>query len=117
MEEIKEFKNSVFDTNNNGFISIPYSNYVANSNIDGNRTLLDNLRCGNYDIPVYVRALDISTVRIVQKNFSNGFESIESETYFWTVISLKNGHIIASFYKNVQEAYNCMKNFMSFNDE
>ena len=29
MEEVKEFENSIFSSDNNDFISIPYCNYVS----------------------------------------------------------------------------------------
>lgn len=51
MEEVKEFENSVFSAdNNNGFISIPYCNYVSGNIVFNDYQFLDNLEETNQKI-------------------------------------------------------------------
>lgn len=100
MEEVKEFKNSVFDTNNNGFISIPYCNYVT-GNIDiENSKFLDNLETMNQNNNIIIKVQDISSVHIAHTiKCYNGWT-----IFYWMVFSLRNGHVVFSRVENNNEA-------------
>ena len=98
MEEVKEFKNLVFDTTNNGFISIPYCNYVT-GNIDiENNNFLDNLETMNQNNNIIIKVQDISSVHITRTlKYYNGWN-------YWMVFSLRNGHVVFSRVENNNEA-------------
>ena len=98
MEEVKEFENSVFSADNNGFISIPYCNYVS-GNFDDYH-FLDNLEETNQKNNIIIRIQDITAVQILSgERCRNGWV-----TFYWMAFSLRNGHIVFSSIKNNNEA-------------
>ena len=100
MEEVKEFKNSVFDTNNNGFISIPYCNYVSENIVFDDYHFLDNLEETNQKNNIIIRIQAITAVQILScKRCRNGWV-----TFYWMAFSLRNGHIVFSSIENNNEA-------------
>ena len=85
MEEVKEFKNLVFDTNNNGFISIPYCNYVSGNIVFTDYQFLDNLEETNQKNNIIIRIQDITAVQILScKRCRNGWV-----TFYWMAFSLR----------------------------
>ena len=100
MEEVKEFKNLVFDTNNNGFISIPYCNYVTGNIVFDDYHFLDNLEETNQKNNIIIRIQDITAVQILSgERCRNGWV-----TFYWMAFSLRNGHIVFSSIENNNEA-------------
>ena len=100
MEEVKEFKNLVFDTNNNGFISIPYCNYVTGNIVFNDYQFLDNLEETNQKNNIIIRIQDITAVQILSgERCRNGWV-----TFYWMVFSLRNGHVVFSRVENNNEA-------------
>lgn len=65
MEEVKEFENSVFSADNNGFISIPYCNYVSGNIVFTDYQFLDNLEETNQKNNIIIRIQDITAVQIL----------------------------------------------------
>ena len=100
MEEVKEFENSVFSADNNGFISIPYCNYVSGNIVFNDYQFLDNLEETNQKNNIIIRIQDITAVQIVSSaKCRNGWV-----TFYWMAFSLRNGHIVFSSIKNNNEA-------------
>ena len=100
MEEVKEFENSVFSADNNGFISIPYCNYVSGNIVFNDYQFLDNLEETNQKNNIIIRIQDITAVQILSgERFRNGWV-----TFYWMAFSLRNGHIVFSSIKNNNEA-------------
>ena len=100
MEEVKEFENSVFSADNNGFISIPYCNYVSGNIVFNDYQFLDNLEEMNQKNNIIIRIQDISAVQILSgERCRNGWV-----TFYWMAFSLRNGHIVFSSIKNNNEA-------------
>lgn len=100
MEEVKEFENSVFSADNNGFISIPYCNYVSGNIVFTDYQFLDNLEETNQKNNIIIRIQDITAVQILSgERCRNGWV-----TFYWMVFSLRNGHIVFSSIKNNNEA-------------
>ena len=100
MEEVKEFENSVFSADNNGFISIPYCNYVSGNIVFNDYQFLDNLEETNQKNNIIIRIQDITAVQIVSSaKCRNGWV-----TFYWMAFSLRNGHIGFSSIKNNNEA-------------
>ena len=100
MEEVKEFENSVFSADNNGFISIPYCNYVSGNIVFTDYQFLDNLEETNQKNNIIIRIQDISAVQILSgERCRNGWV-----TFYWIAFSLRNGHIVFSSIKNNNEA-------------
>ena len=101
MEEVKEFENSVFSAdNNNGFISIPYCNYVSGNIVFTDYQFLDNLEETNQKNNIIIRIQDITAVQILRnERCRNGWA-----TFYWMAFSLRNGHIVFSSIKNNNEA-------------
>ena len=100
MEEVKEFKNLVFDTNNNGFISIPYCKYVTGNIVFNDYQFLDNLEETNQKNNIIIRIQDITAVQILSgERCRNGWV-----TFYWMAFSLRNGHIVFSSIENNNEA-------------
>ena len=100
MEEVKEFENSVFSADNNGFISIPYCNYVSGNIVFNDYQFLDNLEETNQKNNIIIRIQDITAVQILSgERCRNGWV-----TFYWMAFSLRNGHIVFSSIKNNNEA-------------
>ena len=100
MEEVKEFENSVFSADNNGFISIPYCNYVSGNIVFNGYQFLDNLEETNQKNNIIIRIQDITAVQILSgERCRNGWV-----TFYWMAFSLRNGHIVFSSIKNNNEA-------------
>ena len=100
MEEVKEFENSVFSADNNGFISIPYCNYVSGNIVFNDYQFLDNLEETNQKNNIIIRIQDITAVQILSgERYRNGWV-----TFYWMAFSLRNGHIVFSSIKNNNEA-------------
>ena len=100
MEEVKEFENSVFSADNNGFISIPYCNYVSGNIVFTDYQFLDNLEETNQKNNIIIRIQDITAVQILRgERCRNGWV-----TFYWMAFSLRNGHIVFSSIKNNNEA-------------
>lgn len=100
MEEVKEFENSVFSADNNGFISIPYCNYVSGNIVFTDYQFLDNLEETNQKNNIIIRIQDITAVQILSgERCRNGWV-----TFYWMAFSLRNGHIVFSSIKNNNEA-------------
>ena len=100
MEEVKEFENSVFSADNNGFISIPYCNYVSGNIVFNDYQFLDNLEETNQKNNIIIRIQDITAVQILSgERCCNGWV-----TFYWMAFSLRNGHIVFSSIKNNNEA-------------
>ena len=100
MEEVKEFENSVFGVDNNGFISIPYCNYVSGNIVFNDYQFLDNLEETNQKNNIIIRIQDITAVQILSgERYRNGWV-----TFYWMAFSLRNGHIVFSSIKNNNEA-------------
>ena len=100
MEEVKEFENSVFSADNNGFISIPYCNYVSGNIVFNDYQFLNNLEETNQKNNIIIRIQDITAVQIVSSaKCRNGWV-----TFYWMAFSLRNGHIVFSSIKNNNEA-------------
>ena len=100
MEEVKEFENSVFSADNNGFISIPYCNYVSGNIVFTDYQFLDNLEETNQKNNIIIRIQDITAVQILRnERCRNGWV-----TFYWIAFSLRNGHIVFSSIKNNNEA-------------
>ena len=100
MEEVKEFENSVFSADNNGFISIPYCNYVSGDIVFNDYQFLDNLEETNQKNNIIIRIQDITAVQILScKRCRNGWV-----TFYWMAFSLRNGHIVFSSIENNNEA-------------
>ena len=100
MEEVKEFENSVFGADNNGFISIPYCNYVSGNIVFTDYQFLDNLEETNQKNNIIIRIQDITAVQILSgERYRNGWG-----TFYWMAFSLRNGHIVFSSIKNNNEA-------------
>ena len=100
MEEVKEFENSVFSADNNGFISIPYCNYVSGNIVFTDYQFLDNLEETNQKNNIIIRIQDITAVQILSgERYRNGWV-----TFYWMAFSLRNGHIVFSSIKNNNEA-------------
>ena len=100
MEEVKEFENSVFSADNNGFISIPYCNYVSGNIVFNDYQFLDNLEETNQKNNIIIRIQDITSVQILSgERCRNGWV-----TFYWMAFSLRNGHIVFSSIKNNNEA-------------
>lgn len=100
MEEVKEFENSVFSADNNGFISIPYCNYVSRNIVFTDYQFLDNLEETNQKNNIIIRIQDITAVQILSgERCRNGWV-----TFYWIAFSLRNGHIVFSSIENNNEA-------------
>ena len=100
MEEVKEFENSVFSADNNGFISIPYCNYVSGNIVFTDYQFLDNLEETNQKNNIIIRIQDITAVQILSgERCRNGWV-----TFYWMAFSLRNGHIVFSRIENNNEA-------------
>ena len=100
MEEVKEFENSVFSADNNGFISIPYCNYVSGNIVFTDYQFLDNLEETNQKNNIIIRIQDITAVQILSgERCRNGWV-----TFYWMAFSLRNGHIVFSSIKNNNES-------------
>ena len=100
MEEVKEFENSVFSADNNGFISIPYCNYLSGNIVFTDYQFLDNLEEPNQKHNIIIRIQDITAVQILSgERCRNGWV-----TFYWMAFSLRNGHIVFSSIKNNNEA-------------
>lgn len=100
MEEVKEFENSIFSADNNGFISIPYCNYVSGNIVFNDYQFLDNLEETNQKNNIIIRIQDITAVQILSgERYRNGWV-----TFYWMAFSLRNGHIVFSSIKNNNEA-------------
>ena len=100
MEEVKEFENSVFSADNNGFISIPYCNYVSGNIVFNDYQFLDNLEETNQKNNIIIRIQDITAVQILSgERCRNGWV-----TFYWMAFSLRNGHIVFSRIENNNEA-------------
>ena len=100
MEEVKEFENSIFSADNNGFISIPYCNYVSGNIVFNDYQFLDNLEETNQKNNIIIRIQDITAVQILSgERCRNGWV-----TFYWMAFSLRNGHIVFSSIKNNNEA-------------
>ena len=100
MEEVKEFENSVFSADNNGFISIPYCNYVSGNIVFTDYQFLDNLEETNQKNNIIIRIQDITAVQILSgERYRNGWV-----TFYWMAFSLRNGHIVFSSIKNNNES-------------
>ena len=100
MEEVKEFENSVFSADNNGFISIPYRNYVSENIVFDDYHFLDNLEETNQKNNIIIRIQDITAVQILRnERCRNGWV-----TFYWMAFSLRNGHIVFSRIENNNEA-------------
>ena len=100
MEEVKEFENSVFSADNNGFISIPYCNYVSGNIVFNDYQFLNNLEETNQKNNIIIRIQDITAVQILSgERCRNGWV-----TFYWMAFSLRNGHIVFSSIKNNNEA-------------
>ena len=100
MEEVKEFENSVFSADNNGFISIPYCNYVSGNIVFTDYQFLDNLEETNQKNNIIIRIQDITAVQILSgERCRNGWV-----TFYWMAFSLRNGHIVFSSIENNNEA-------------
>ena len=100
MEEVKEFENSVFSADNNGFISIPYCNYVSGNIVFNDYQFLDNLEETNQKNNIIIRIQDITAVQILSgERCRNGWV-----TFYWMAFSLRNGHIVFSSIKDNNEA-------------
>ena len=100
MEEVKEFENSVFSADNNGFISIPYCNYVSGNIVFNGYQFLDNLEETNQKNNIIIRIQDITAVQILSgERCRNGWV-----TFYWMAFSLRNGHIVFSSIENNNEA-------------
>ena len=100
MEEVKEFENSVFSADNNGFISIPYCNYVSGNIVFNDYQFLDNLEETNQKNNIIIRIQDITAVQILSgERCRNGWG-----TFYWMAFSLRNGHIVFSSIENNNEA-------------
>lgn len=100
MEEVKEFENSVFSADNNGFISIPYCNYVSGNIVFTDYQFLNNLEETNQKNNIIIRIQDITAVQILSgERCRNGWV-----TFYWMAFSLRNGHIVFSSIKNNNEA-------------
>ena len=100
MEEVKEFENSVFSADNNGFISIPYCNYVSRNIVFIDYQFLDNLEETNQKNNIIIRIQDITAVQILRnERCRNGWV-----TFYWMAFSLRNGHIVFSRIENNNEA-------------
>ena len=100
MEEVKEFENSIFSADNNGFISIPYCNYVSGNIVFTDYQFLDNLEETNKKNNIIIRIQDITAVQILRnERCRNGWV-----TFYWMAFSLRNGHIVFSRIENNNEA-------------
>ena len=100
MEEVKEFENSVFSADNNGFISIPYCNYVSENIVLNDYQFVDNLEKKKKKNNIIIRIQDITAVQILScKRCRNGWV-----TFYWMAFSLRNGHIVFSSIENNNEA-------------
>lgn len=94
---MEEQKYSSIETDNDGFISIPYCNYVA-ENINIYQFLI-NLEETNQINNIIIRIQDITSVQIV-----SGRKIYQKNTCHWMAFSLRNGHIVFSRISNNNEA-------------
>ena len=96
MEEVKEFENSVFSADNNGFISIPYCNYVSGNIVFNDYQFLDNLEETNQKNNIIIRIQDITAVQIL-RNGHIVFSSIENNNEAKRMESIVRKYISDSF--------------------
>lgn len=94
---MEDQKYSFIETDNNGFISIPYCNYVA-ENINFYQFLI-NLEETNQNNNIIIRIQDIVSVQIVSAK-----KIYQRNTCHWMAFSLRNGHIVFSRISNNNEA-------------
>lgn len=97
MEEQKFY--SAVETDNNGFISIPYCEYVT-ENIDFNQFLI-NLEETNFFNNIIIRIQDITSVQFVSVK---KYQNCRWNPFLWLAFSLRNGHIVFCRISNNNEA-------------